>query len=153
MDIQVLHEQYNPPAVGVGEYVLVRIKGRNCWVGGFVEPPQTFVWKPGDPIGKRITVYVPRMNKIIEDIVHIGDPLHTRNSEIYHTVWETCVPGQVRNAQSAMLELEGRVGTTRADLDEAKKKIASQEIEISKLKAAQSFRGKRAEKEELAAVA
>jgi hypothetical protein len=49
------------------------------------------------------------------------------------------------------VELEGRVGCLKADLDEARKALSRQENEISKMKAERSFRGKQKDSAELAA--
>lgn len=147
MDVQLLHEQYQPPAVGVGEVVLVKLRNRHCWMNGYVEPPQITSWKPGEPLGKRITVYVPKLGRLIEDIVHVGDPLHTNSPDIYHTAWECCTPGQMRNVQGTLVELQGRLGQTAADLKVAEDLLRDQAREISKLKAAASFRSGKKERD------
>lgn len=147
MDLMMLHEQYQPPAVGVGEVVLVRLRGRHTWMSGTVEPPQVTSWKPGDPLGKRITVYVPKLGRLLEDLVHVGDPLHVNSPEIYHTAWECCTPGKVQNVQGSLIELQGRLNQTTADLGVVQDLVRNQDREISKLKAAQSFRHGKKEKE------
>jgi hypothetical protein len=148
MDVMQLHEKYQPPIVGVGEPVLIRFKNRNCFVAGYVQPPQIITWKPGDQLGKRISVYCPSMNRVIEDIVHIGDPLHTQSPEIYSTVWECCTPGKVINVQGAIVEMQARLAQLVAELKVVEEGNREHQREIGKLKAAKSF-GKKDKEPEL----
>jgi len=146
LDAQALHEQYNPPVVGVGEPVLFRNRTRACWTLGLVHPPQRANWKPGDPLGKRICISVPSMGRVgdnvMTDVVHAGDPLHKYLPEIYHTVWELCNPGRVLSVgttiaemQDSLRDLGDRLTAVKGDLDAAHDINRSLQEQIDKLKA------------------
>lgn len=134
-----LHEQYKSPAVGVLEPVFFKRRKENFWGIGFVMPPQIHGWKPGDPIGKRLRIYVPMTpfgkSPVEDDCVHINDPYYSTDPHSLVCAWEKASNDILSTQALALLvkSISDRLVVLEAEAEASRSTIAQQTAEISRL--------------------
>jgi hypothetical protein len=129
-----MHEEYvklrKAPVLALGDLVAFKQGKKDGWDFGWVYFNNAKTWKPGDPLGDMINIRRCPRNfgepMLIENCIHVGDPLYEFDTSGTRSCWEkVCVDAMtVSNMGSMYNEL----------LEELKKaKIA--EAEVVKLKA------------------
>lgn len=142
-----LHEAYKSPAVGVLEPVFFKRRKENFWSIGFVMPPQIHGWKPGDPLGKRLRIYVPMTPfgkpPVEDDCVHINDPYYSTDPHSIVCAWEKASNDILSTPALTLLvnSLSERLLKLEAEAEASRNTIAQQTSEISRLGAQISMAG------------
>jgi len=129
-DVRVMHEQYKSPQIAVGELVAFKSQKKDIWDFGWVSFANAKTWKPGDPAGTYVNVRRCPRNfgepLIIENCVHVKDPLYEYDTSGTFSCWE-----KVGLGASSLSDLASMYNELCAELHKAK--IA--EGELVKLKA------------------
>lgn len=148
-DVWTMHEQYKSPPIAVGELVAFRQQKKDVWDFGWVYFANPKEWKPGDPAGRQISIRRCPRNfgepMLIENCVHIKDPLYEFDTTGTRSCWEKVGPTAASLSDMASLynellaELqkariaEGELVKVRAELEQVKMASANATTDLSKL--------------------
>lgn len=141
MERTALHEAYVAPTVGVGNLVLFKRRHRQVWELGIVFPPQSINWKPGDPVGKQISICVLAGNpacKVEENCVHIKDPYYIYDDQRQRSCWELISNISGDEMKTAYAEILAKVMQLETTLEETKQHLNNTMTELSKMSASRS---------------
>lgn len=91
-DVYTMHEQYKAPPVAIGELLMYKKQRQEVWDFGWAYPANPKMWKPGEPVGKTITIRIAPKNfgqpMILENCVHVNDPLYVHDTTGTRSCWE-----------------------------------------------------------------
>lgn len=138
MEKMQLHEAYIPPVIGVGNTVLFKRRHRTVWELGTVYPPQNVSWKPGDPVGKQISICVwagQPACKIEENCVHIKDPLYIYDDQRQRSCWEAVSAVTPDALLTVFTELQSKMQIAEAEMAETKQHLNNTMTELARLSA------------------
>lgn len=151
MEVMLAHEQYKAPPVSVGELILYKRLKQEGWHLGWVAVPSIRGWKPGDPIGKKVSISILPRNfgspLTIDDCCHEGDPLYVHDQTNTRSCWAKVGPTAASlSDMSAMYneilgelkkshDQEGEIVKLKSELAQTKMISENTQAELSKLAA------------------
>lgn len=155
-DVWTMHEEYvklkKAPPLALGDLVAFKQGKKDGWDFGWVYFADAKNWKPGDPLGDMINIRRCPRNfgepMLIENCIHVGDPLYEYDTSGTRSCWEkVCIDAMtVSNMGSLYNELlnelkkakvaEGELVKLRAELEQLKIIAGNATTEVAKMSSA-----------------
>lgn len=157
-DVWTLHEEYvklkKAPPLALGDLVAFKQGKKDGWDFGWVYFANAKHWKPGDPLGDMINIRRCPRNfgepMIIENCIHVGDPLYEYDNSGTRSCWEAVCksPMTVSNMGAMYNELleelkkaraaEGELVRLKAELEQLKIVANNATSDVAKIASAVS---------------